>query len=96
MGNLVSGLLITLANPKVILFYLGLLPTFIDLQRLTTVDVLVTIAVVTTVLGTTLLGYALVAVRARKLIQSPRAARALNRTAGAAMLAAGTALAVKA
>ena len=96
VGNLVSGLLITLANPKVILFYLGLLPTFIDLQRLTTVDVLVTIAVVTTVLGTTLLGYALVAVRARKLIQSPRAARALNRTAGAAMLAAGTALAVKA
>ncbi len=31
VSNWLSGLLITLANPKVILFYLGLLPTFIDL-----------------------------------------------------------------
>lgn len=96
VGDLVSGLLITLANPKVILFYLGLLPTFIDLERLTAIDILVTITVVTAVLGSTLLGYALAAARARNLIQSRRAARTLNRTAGAAMLAAGTALAVKA
>ena len=79
-----------------ILFYLGLLPTFIDLQRLTPMDILITVAVVTTVLGATLLGYALAAARARELIRSRRAARNLNRTAGAAMLAAGTTLAAKA
>ena len=95
-GNLLSGLLITLANPKVILFYLGLLPTFIDLQRLTAVDILVTVAVVATVLGATLLGYAFAAARARALIGSRRARRNLNRTAGAVMLAAGTTLAVRA
>jgi threonine/homoserine/homoserine lactone efflux protein len=95
-GNLISGLLITLANPKVILFYLGLLPTFIDLQRLTLVDTLITMLVVSTVLGATLLGYALAAARARQLLRSRRAARLMNRAAGSAMLGAGTALALKA
>ena len=95
-GDLLSGLLITLANPKVILFYLGLLPTFIDLQRLTAVDILVTVTVVATVLGTTLLAYAFAAARAGELVRSRRAVRNLNRTAGTVMLAAGTTLAIKA
>ena len=94
-GDLLSGLLITLANPKVILFYLGLLPTFVDLAHLTAVDILVTALVVSTVLGGTLLGYALAASRARRLLRSERAARVMNRTAGTAMLAAGTTLALK-
>lgn len=95
-GDLLSGLLITLANPKVILFYLGLLPTFIDLEQLTAVHILLVAIVVSTVLAATLLGYALAAARARQLIRSERAARLMNRTAGTAMLAAGTTLAVKA
>ena len=37
-GNFVSGLIITLSNPKVILFYCGFLPTFLDLSALTTID----------------------------------------------------------
>lgn len=94
-GNLLSGLLITLANPKVILFYLGLLPTFIDLQRLTAADIVIIALVVSTVLGTTLLAYAVVASRARRLLRSERATRLMNRTAGTAMLAAGTTLALK-
>jgi len=95
-GNLLTGLLITLANPKVILFYLGLLPTFIDLTTLTTSDILVVVLVVSGVLSLTMLGYALIASRARELVRNARVARAINRTAGGAMILAGATLATKA
>jgi threonine/homoserine/homoserine lactone efflux protein len=95
-GNLLAGLLITLANPKVILFYLGLLPTFIELGTLDVVDVLLVMLVVSGVLGLTLLGYALIASRARELVRDGRVARALNRTAGGAMILAGATLVSKA
>jgi len=95
-SNIISGLLITLANPKVILFYLGLLPTFVDLPALTTGDLVVVVLVVSGVLGATLLAYAWAAARARLLVRNPRVARAMNRTAGGAMMLAGAALASKA
>lgn len=92
-GNLLAGLLITLANPKVILFYLGLLPTFLDLESLTLTDLVLVIVIVSGVLGATLLGYALAAARAREFVRHPRLAQALNRTAGGAMILAGVTLA---
>lgn len=95
-GNLLAGLLITLANPKVILFYLGLLPTLLDLQSLTMTDLVLVILIVSGVLGATLLGYALAAARARELVRHPRLAKALNRTAGGAMILAGVTLATRA
>lgn len=94
-SNVVSGLLITLANPKVILFYLGLLPTFIDLQSLTIGGLIIVVGTVSGVLAATLLGYALAAARARQLVHNPRVARVMNRTAGGAMMLAGAALAAK-
>ncbi len=95
-ANFSSGLFITLGNPKVILFYLGFLPTFIDLSILTGNDVLAIAAVVSVVLGTTMLVYAYAAARAKRLFQSPRAERIMNKTAGSVMIATGTVLAVKA
>jgi threonine/homoserine/homoserine lactone efflux protein len=95
-ANLVSGLVITLGNPKVILFYLGFLPAFVDLQTLQTADVAKIAAVVSLVLGATMLGYAYAAARARRLFQSPKAKRLLNRTSGGVMIATGTVLATRA
>ena len=87
--NFLSGLIITLANPKVILFYLGFLPTFVELSSLATRDILAIAAVVALVLSTVLLVYAWTAIRAGRLFTSEKSLRRLNRCAGGVMMTAG-------
>ena len=94
-SSFLTGLLITLRNPKVILFYLGFLPTFVDMASLTTNDIAIIALVVSLVLGTTLLTYGYVATSARKLFQSSKAQRYMDRSAGSVMIATGAILVVK-
>ncbi len=93
--NFISGLSITLANPKVIFFYLGFLPTFMDLTTLTNVDIFSISLVVVFVLGSVLLGYAFLATRASRFITSERNQTLLTRCAGGVMVTAGGALLMK-
>jgi len=87
--NFTGGLLITLSNPKVILFYCGFLPTFLDLSALTLPDLTVIVFIVTTVLASVLAVYAFLASRARQMFTRPKAALRLNRAAGGVMVATG-------
>lgn len=96
LANLLSGLFITLGNPKVILFYLGFLPAFIDLGALGTADVALIAAVVSGVLGATMLGYAYAAARAREAFRSRAARQVMNRVSGGVMVATGSILATRA
>lgn len=90
-----AGLALTLSNPKTMMFYLALLPTIIDLTRISMLGyfelVAATLAVLALVFGT----YIYLAVRARRLFTSPRAIRVLNRTSGAAMAGAAVAVATR-
>jgi len=88
--NFISGLLITLANPKVIIFYLGFLPAFIDLKILTTVDIIITVLLVSITLASVLLSYAYMATKAKKLLKSKSAIDTLNKTSGGVMIGAGS------
>ncbi|MCP3953528.1 MAG: LysE family translocator, partial [Desulfobacterales bacterium] len=90
-----GGLFITLGNPKAILFYVGFLPTFMDLGSLTTGDVLVVACLVTVVLALVMGVYAYFASRARTVFTKPRALRNLNRGAGTIMIGAGAVIATR-
>jgi threonine/homoserine/homoserine lactone efflux protein len=90
-----GGLALTLGNPKAILFYAAFLPTFIDVTRLDGGDIALAVAVVTLILFLVMLGYCSLAARARRLFQSRRSMRWLNRGAGTLMIGAGAAVATR-
>ena len=94
-GRFATGLVITLSNPKVILFYCGFLPTFLDLSALTLIDLVIVVTIITIVLGCVLGTYAFLASRARRMFTNQQAVRRLNRVAGGVMVAAGVAIAIR-
>jgi threonine/homoserine/homoserine lactone efflux protein len=87
-----AALLLSMGNPKVMLFYLALLPTLIDLTQLTLADMAELAAIVALVVSLVLTGYVLLAAQARRLFTSPRAVQTVNRTAGIAMAGAAAAI----
>lgn len=90
-----GGLALTLGNPKPMVFYLALLPTIIDLTRVTMLGYAELVAATLMVLAVVLGGYIVLASRARRLFTSPRAIRILNRTTGAVMAGAAAAIAAR-
>lgn len=95
LAGLIQGFLISASNPKVILFYIAFLPTFMDLGSLTTRDIV--LVSVITLLGL-MLGLMLIAVTAawaRRRFRSEGAMRGLNRFAGSLMMAAGAYLGLR-
>ncbi|AWN34327.1 LysE family translocator [Methylobacterium radiodurans] len=89
---LLGGRALTLGNPKVVLFFLALLPTVIDLEHLTPLGMIEIAATIVVVLDTTLAAYTLAAARVRRFFVAVSARQAVNRGAGTVM--AGAALAV--
>ena len=82
-----SGLAVTLGNPKTVVFYLALLPNVIDLASVTPLDWAILSALTLLVLFAVMLPYSLLAARLRRVFASATALRRLNR--GAAMFIGG-------
>ncbi len=66
---LASGFLITLSNPKAILFYLSFLPAFVDINNLRHVDVIIIMLTAIFTITPTMMAYALLSNKAAKLSQ---------------------------
>jgi threonine/homoserine/homoserine lactone efflux protein len=92
VSSFVAGLTVTLGNPKTMIFYLALVPTLVDLQTITVGDYGVLAAITVVVLLIVLVPYLALAAKARWFLKTPRALKALNRTAATFM--AGAALAI--
>ena len=90
-----TGMAINLGNPKVIVFFLALLPTVVPLARLTPAGVAELVGVIVVIVFAVLGGYALAAARARRLFTTPRAVRWLNRSCGTVMAGAAVTIAVR-
>lgn len=88
-----AGLTITLGNPKIMVFYLALLPTLVDLDRIGVPAWIELTAVTLTVLTAVDLAWACLAVRARKLLTSRKAVRIANRTSATMMAGAAAVIA---
>lgn len=95
LRSFLSGLSIALSNPKVIVFFLALLPTVVDLARLDAAGFAEIAGLIVVILSTILTGYALAAAYARRLFTSPRAIRAVNHGTGAVMAGAAVAIATR-
>ena len=92
VSSFIAGLTVTLGNPKTMIFYLAITPTIVDLKTITLADYGVLCALTVVVLLVVLLPYLALAAKARWFLKTPRALKALNRTAAAFM--AGAALAI--
>ncbi|MCC5962498.1 MAG: LysE family translocator [Rhodobacteraceae bacterium] len=94
LAGFAAGVTVILANPKAILFYMGVLPGFFDLTRVTWVDVAAILAVSVTIPMTGNLVLALAIDRARALLRSGRALARANRVAGVLLIAVGVGIAL--
>ena len=89
-----TGVAVVVGNPKAILFYMGVLPGFFDLTRVTAPDIAAIIALSVAIPLTGNLALAASIDRARRLLTSPTALRRMNLTAGVLMIAVGIIIAV--
>jgi threonine/homoserine/homoserine lactone efflux protein len=86
------GIAAVIGNPKAILFYMGVLPGFFDLSRVTGPDIaaILLISALIPMIGN--LGLAWFLDRARKLLSSPQAMRRLNTASGILLIGVGLAI----
>ncbi|MBL8905038.1 MAG: LysE family translocator [Rhizobiales bacterium] len=90
-----TGLAITLGNPKIMVFYLALLPSLIDLSGITVLGIAELVAVMMLVLIAVDLAWVIAAAQARRWLRSSRAMRIANRVSATAMGGAAIAIAAK-
>jgi threonine/homoserine/homoserine lactone efflux protein len=88
-AGFLAGLVVIIGNPKAILFYMGVLPGFFDLTRVTGPDIaaIVIVSVVVPLIGN--LCFAWFIDRVRRLLSSPQALARTNITAGVLLIAVG-------
>lgn len=93
-AGFIAGLAVILANPKAVLFYMGVLPGFFDLTRLSVPDI-VAICVLSFLVP--LVGNLLLALgvdHVRGLLTSPGALRRMNLISGGLLIAVGCVIAI--
>ena len=89
LAGFIAGVAIILSNPKAILFYIGVLPGFFDLSRVTLLDIVAicTISAVLPFLGN--LTLSIMVDRVRHLLSSPATLKRVNTISGILLILVG-------
>ena len=89
LAGFIAGVAIILSNPKAILFYIGVLPGFFDLSRVTLLDIVAicTISAVLPFLGN--LTLSIMVDRVRHLLSSPATLTKVNTISGILLILVG-------
>lgn len=95
LSNVLAGLILTLGNPKTMIFYIAITPTIVDLRTITLSDYAILAAVTIVVLLVVLVPYLALAAKARGFLQSPRGLKVLSRGAAVFMFGAAAAIAAR-
>lgn len=90
-----AGMAVTMGNPKIMMFYMALLPTIIDLGSVTLVGWAELVATMALVLIAIDLAWVVAAVQARRMLKSVRAMRIANRVSAGTMAGAAAAIAAR-
>ena len=91
----VASLMLTLANPKAVLFFLALLPTVVDLASMNALRFIEISVAMALIMPLVLFTYVFLAARAREMFTTPKAVRRLNRSSGVAMAGAAVVVATR-
>ncbi|MCV2867033.1 LysE family translocator [Defluviimonas sp. WL0002] len=89
-----AGVAAVIGNPKAVLFYMGVLPGFFDLSRVTGHDIAAILAMSALIPFSGNLIAAFAVGQARRLLRSPRALWWINVTAGALLVSVGVLIAL--
>ncbi len=90
-----AGMTVTLGNPKIMMFYMALLPSIIDVRGVTIVGWAELVATMLFVLIFIDFSWTLLAAKARRLLRSRRAIRGANRASAGTMAGAALAIAMR-
>lgn len=90
-----AGMAVTLGNPKIMMFYLALLPMIVDLATVTVAGWAELTLTMLAVLMAVDCCWAFAAAQARRLLKSPRAVRIANRISAGTMAGAAAAIAAR-
>jgi threonine/homoserine/homoserine lactone efflux protein len=90
LAGFLGTLTLTLSNPKVIVFFLSLMPLVVDVQGLTVSTYAVLATTMAVVCSTSIFSALYLATQARRVFRSPIALRRINR--GSAVMMAGAAV----
>ncbi len=95
LSSFTAGLLITLADYKAILFYLGFFPAFLDLSALSIADTVMLLVIAAAAVGGPKIAYAYLAAGAGAMLQNRSVQRAVNSAAAVLLITVGVFLIVR-
>lgn len=90
-----AGMAVSLGNPKIMVFYMALLPSIIDMRHVTLAGWAALTATMVVVVVAVDLSWVALAARARAFFASPGAPRVVNRTGAVIMAGAAAAIAAR-